>query len=63
MHVVGLLGAPKDEDANVEGSFINFAIVVATELLVVTSMSHDGGGYLFFKVGSVDLRRRRRYVI
>jgi hypothetical protein len=30
MHVVGLLNASKDEVANVEGSFLNFAIMVAT---------------------------------
>jgi hypothetical protein len=54
MHVVGLLDAPEDEVANVEGSFLNVVIMIATELLVVTSLSHDGGESLFFETVEVD---------
>jgi hypothetical protein len=54
MHVVGLLDAPEDEVANVEGSFLNIAIMVVTELLVVTSLSQDDGESLFFKAVEVD---------
>jgi hypothetical protein len=54
MHVVGLLDAPEDEVANVDGSFLNVAIVVATRLLVVTSLSHDDGESLFFEAIEVD---------
>jgi hypothetical protein len=54
MHAVGLLDAPKDEVANVKGSFLNVAIMVATKLLVVTSLSHDGGESLFFEAVEVD---------
>jgi hypothetical protein len=54
MHVVGLLDALEDEVANVEGSFLNVAIMVVTELLVVTSLSDDGGESLFFKAVKVD---------
>jgi hypothetical protein len=34
VHVVGLLDAPEDEVANVEGSLFNFAIVISSKLLV-----------------------------
>jgi hypothetical protein len=54
MHAIGLLDAPEDEVANVEGSFLNVAIVVAIELLVVTSLSHDSGESLFFEAIEVD---------
>jgi hypothetical protein len=54
MHVVGLLDAPEDEVANVEGGFLNVAIMIALELLVVTSLSHDGGESLFFEAVKVD---------
>jgi hypothetical protein len=54
VHTVGLLDAPKGEVANVEGSFLNIAIMVATKLLVVTSLSHDGGESLFFEAVEVD---------
>jgi hypothetical protein len=54
MHAIGLLDAPEDEVANVEGSFLNIAIMVETELLVVTSLSHDGGESLFFEAVEVD---------
>jgi hypothetical protein len=42
VHAVDLLDAPKDEVANVEGSFPNVTIMIPTKLLVVTSLSHDG---------------------
>jgi hypothetical protein len=48
------LDTPKDEVANVEGSFPNIAIVVASELLVVMSLSHNGGESLFFEAVKVD---------
>jgi hypothetical protein len=54
VHAVGLLDAPKDEVANVEGSFLNVAIMIASELLVVTSLSHDGCEPLFFEAVEVD---------
>jgi hypothetical protein len=54
VHAVGLLDTPKDEVANVEGSFPNVAIVVAPKLLVVTSLSHDGSKSLFFEAIEVD---------
>jgi hypothetical protein len=54
VHAVGFLDTPKDEVANVEGSFPNVAIVVASELLVVTSLSHNGGESLFFEAVKVD---------
>jgi hypothetical protein len=41
VHAVGLLDAPEDEVANIEGGFLNVAIVIPTKLLVVTSLSHD----------------------
>jgi hypothetical protein len=48
------LDASKDEVANVEGGFLNIAIVVATLLLVMTSLSHDSGESLFFETVEVD---------
>jgi hypothetical protein len=42
IHNVGLLDAPEDEVANVEGDFLNVVIVIASKLLVVMSLSHDG---------------------
>jgi hypothetical protein len=56
MHAVGLLDAPKDEVANVEGSFLNVVIMIATELLVVMSLSHDDSESLFFEVVEVDAK-------
>jgi hypothetical protein len=41
VHAIGLLDAPEDEVANVEGSFLNIAVMVALKLLVVTGLSHD----------------------
>jgi hypothetical protein len=54
VHAVGILDASKDEVANVEGSFLNVAIMIASKLLVMTSLSHDGGESLFFKAVEVD---------
>jgi protein-S-isoprenylcysteine O-methyltransferase Ste14 len=54
VHAVGLLDAPKDEVANVEGSFPNVVIVVALELLVVVSLSHNSSESLFFEAVEVD---------
>jgi hypothetical protein len=55
VHAVGLLDALEDEVANVEGSFFNVAVVVASKLLIVTSLSHDGSKPLFFKAVEVDV--------
>jgi hypothetical protein len=55
VHAVGLLDAPKNEVANVEGSFLNIAIMIASELLVVTSLSHTSSESLFFEVVEVDV--------
>jgi hypothetical protein len=54
MHAVGLLDAPEDEVTNIEGSFLNVAIVIASKLLVVTGLSHDGSKPLLFKAVEVD---------
>jgi hypothetical protein len=54
MHALGLLDAPEDEVTNVEGSFPNVAIVIPSELLVLTSLSHDGSKPLFFEAVKVD---------
>jgi hypothetical protein len=54
VHAVGLLNVPKDEVANVEGSFLKVAVVVASKLLVVTGLSHDSSKLLLFKVVEVD---------
>jgi hypothetical protein len=54
VHVVGLLDAPKDKVTNVEGSFLDVAIMIASKLLVVTGLSHDGRKPLFFKTVKVD---------
>jgi hypothetical protein len=54
VHVIGLLNASKDEVANVEGSFLNVVIMVASKLLVMTSLSHDGGESLFFETVEVN---------
>jgi hypothetical protein len=55
MHAVGLLDAPEDEVTNIEGSFLNVAIVIASKLLVVTGLSHDGSKPLLFKAVEVDV--------
>jgi hypothetical protein len=54
VHAVGLLNTPKEEVANVEGSFLNVAIVIASEQLVVTGLSHDSSKYLFFEAVEVN---------
>jgi hypothetical protein len=54
MHAVGLLDALEDEVANVEGSFRDVAIVIASNLLIVTSLSHDGSKSLFFEAVVVN---------
>jgi hypothetical protein len=46
---------PKDEVANVEGSFLKVAIMIASELLVVTGLSHDSSEPLFFEAVEVDV--------
>jgi hypothetical protein len=55
MHAAGLLDAPEDKVANVEGGFLNVAIVIASKLLVMTSLSHNGSEPLFFKAVEVDV--------
>jgi hypothetical protein len=49
VHVIGLLDASKDKVANIEGSFLNIAIMIVSKLLVVTSLSHDGDESLLLK--------------
>jgi hypothetical protein len=46
--------ALEDEVANVKGSFLNVAVVIASKLLIVTGLSHDGGEPLFFEAVEVD---------
>jgi hypothetical protein len=46
VHVVGLLDASKDEVANIEGSFPNVAIMIA-------SLSHDSNESSFFEAVEV----------
>jgi hypothetical protein len=54
MHVVGLLDAPEDEVANIERSLLNVAVVIASKLLIVVSLPHDGSKPLLFKAVEVD---------
>jgi hypothetical protein len=54
VHAVSVLDAPKNEVANVEGSFLNVAVMIALEILVVTSLSHNNSECLFFEVVEVD---------
>jgi hypothetical protein len=54
VHVIGLLDASKDKVANIEGSFLNVAIMIVSKLLVVTSLSHDGDESLLLKVVEID---------
>jgi hypothetical protein len=54
MHVIGLLDAPEDEVANIEGSFLNVAVVIALKLLVVTGLSDDSSEPLLFEADEVD---------
>jgi hypothetical protein len=54
VHSIGLLDAPEDGVANVEGSFFNVAVVITSKLLVVTGLSHDSSKSLFFEAVEVD---------
>jgi hypothetical protein len=54
VHAIGLLDAPKNKVANVKGSFLNVVIMIASELLVVTSLSHNSSESLFFEAVEVD---------
>jgi hypothetical protein len=54
VHAISLLDAPKDEVANIEGCFLDVAIMIASELLVVMSLSHNGCEPLFFEAVEVD---------
>jgi hypothetical protein len=54
VHAISFFDAPKDEVANVEGSFLNVAIMIASKLLVVTGLSHDSNKSLFFEAVEVD---------
>jgi hypothetical protein len=54
VHAVSLLDASKDKVAKIEGGFLNIAVVVAMQLLVVTGLPHDSGESLFFKTVEVD---------
>jgi hypothetical protein len=54
MHVVGLLDAPENEVANVEGSFPDVAIVIASKLFIMTSLSHDSNKSLLFDAVEVN---------
>jgi hypothetical protein len=54
MHAVGLLDAPQDKVTNIEGCLLNIAIVISSNLLVVTSLSHDDSKPLLLKAVEVD---------
>jgi hypothetical protein len=54
VHVVGLLDAPEDEVANVKGSFLNVAVVIASKLLIMMGLSHDSSKSLLFEAIEVD---------
>jgi hypothetical protein len=54
VHAISLLDAPKNEVANIKGSFLNVVIVIASELLVMMGLSHDGIESLFFEAVKVD---------
>jgi hypothetical protein len=53
VHAIGLLDAPEDEVANVKGGFLDVAVVIASKLLIVTGLSHDGSKSLFFEAVEV----------
>jgi hypothetical protein len=55
LHAIGFLDASKDEVANVDGSFLNVAVVIMSKLLVVTGLSHDSSKSLFFEAVEVDM--------
>jgi hypothetical protein len=48
------MDASKDEVANIEGGFLDVAIVIASKLLVMTGLSHDRSKSLFFEAIEVD---------
>jgi hypothetical protein len=52
--VVGLLDASKDEVANVKESLLNVVIMIATYLMAMTGLSHDGRESLFLEAVEVD---------
>jgi hypothetical protein len=54
VHAIGLLDAPEDEVTNIEGSFLNVAVMIASKLLVVTVLSHDSSEPLLFEAVEVD---------
>jgi hypothetical protein len=54
VHVVGLLDAPKNKVANVDGSFLDVAVVIASKLLIMTGLPHDGSKSLLFEAIEVD---------
>jgi hypothetical protein len=54
VHAVSLLDAPKDKVTDVEGGFLDDAVVISSKLLIVTSLSHDGNKSLFFEAIEVD---------
>jgi hypothetical protein len=54
VHAFGLLDAPEDEVANIEGGFLDVAVMISSKLLIVTSLSHDGNKSLFFEAIEVD---------
>jgi hypothetical protein len=54
VHSIGLLDAPEDEVANVEGSFLNVVVLITSKLLIVTGLSHDSSKSLFFEAVKVD---------
>jgi hypothetical protein len=54
VHAIGLLDASEDEVANIGGSFLNVAVVITSNLLVVTSLSHKNNKSLFFQAVTVD---------
>jgi hypothetical protein len=54
VHAIGFLDAPEDEVANIEGSFLNVAVVITSKLLVVTGMSYDSSEPLLFEAVNVD---------
>jgi hypothetical protein len=55
MHAIGLLDAPEDKVANIEGRLLNVAIVISSKLLVVTSLSHDGIKPLLIKAINISV--------
>jgi hypothetical protein len=54
VQAISLLDTPKDEVTNVEGSFPNVAVMIASELLVVAGLSHDDSKSLFFEAIKVN---------